>query len=424
MDVFQSLPTEIVAKIFSYLSKADLVITSYLSHQLRATSLPLLCSAPTLSSWQGRGLDPPPTALEQFLRTILTSPNEALATCVNSLTLRWRHGRSNDSEPDYPHRFRNDTDILRLSSSPMALHRLVPNTQLLLLLSRLPRLQFLDISLGLVTASSFNSFVAEFMDTLGTTPAPPSAFHSLREFQYTPQCVASGMNLNSLVVLLKLPSLDSLTVSLHITDMKEPEYGVGFTSSVTKLCLWNDGIATDELASILMIPRRLTDFSCQSPTDLPFADAMQPLQKSLEHLSLLPHTNYCKMPLLGSLRAWSELRSLRCALAHVLDSHAKPYPLHLVDVLPVGIRTLEIVDDPYDLDDTYDLEYERLPLLSSEVVALLERKDELVPKMERLTLNMAPGEERSIILEACVAAGVSFWSQIDAENGCCYNAAA
>lgn len=414
MDVLQSMPTEIVANILSYLSKADLLSTSHLTHQLRATSLPLLCSAPTLSSGQGRGVDSPPATLEQFLRTILTSRHDALRTSVTSLTLRWKHGRSNDREPDYPHRFRSDTDMQRLVSSPWALHHLEPNTQLLLLLSLLPRLQSLDIKLGLVTSSSFNSFVAEFIDTLGTAPSPPSAFHSLREFQYTRQLFTSGMDLNSVVLLLKLPSLDSLTVSLHITDITEPNYGVASTSSVTKLHLWNNGITTDELAPILTIPRRLTHFSCHAPTDLPFATALQPIQGSLQHLALLPHDIDPDIPLLGSLRAWADLRTLRCTLPHLLTIQDA---LHLVDVLPAGIRTLEFVHDVYD-----DPEYRRLPRLVSEVVALLQRKEELVPCLERLTLDIHPGRLRGVVLQACVEAGVAFRSRPDAADGSFYDA--
>lgn len=414
MDLFQSTPTEIVAHIFTNLSTADLVNTSYLSHRLRAISQPLLYSSLSLYSFVAGG-NRPPTPLENILRTLLTPGGEVLGTCVNALTLQWGCRVYLDSESDYPHRFLNDSATLGPAPSTSALRRLSPNSQVLLLLSRLPRLRVFDVMQHHATGVSFNSFVAEFMTTLGATPLP-SAFHSLRKVRYGSDGATSGINHASLLVLLQLPCIDTLELVLYLPETIPSTYGVGCSSTVTKLSLWAHEIIADELTWILRIPRRLTHFSCIPPTNLPFGDALQPLQDSLEHLALYPAGPHEDFPAIGSLREWAALRSVCCTIEHL--SGRRP-EADWADVLPPGIRTLEIVHGAQLVPE----KEERLRWVVSAAVSLLQRKCEVVPRLEMLVVDMDPGVERERLLEACVVAGVSFWSYATVEGGCCYNVA-
>lgn len=142
-----SLPTEIISEIFSNLPPADLLNKSYLSHRFRALSQPLLYSAPNLYSLQKIVIDRPETAFENFLHTILSPGGAVLASCVHRLFLQWGSRVVNDREFDYPHRFLTDTATLGPSPSHLELRRMAPNSQVLLLLSRLPNLRVVNFEL-------------------------------------------------------------------------------------------------------------------------------------------------------------------------------------------------------------------------------------------------------------------------------------
>lgn len=164
------------------------------------------------------------------------------------------------------------------------------------------------------------------MSTQGAVAGPTSAFQSLRAVEYTPRHPDSGMNAKSLLVMLQHPSIESLDIALNLSGALPPNYGIIRTSSVTKLHLWNYGIAAGELATSLNIPRQLTHFSCNSTYDMPFGPAMSSVQASLQHLTLMPRGHDGELCETGSLRAWPELRSLRCRLEHVLGDQLAPYP--------------------------------------------------------------------------------------------------
>lgn len=404
MDVFNSLPTEIISEIFSNLAPAELLAISYLSHRLRAISQPLLYSAPSLYFYQDTRVSRPSSAFEKFLHTILTPPGAALASCVQLLTLQWGERRGNNRDSGWPFSFFDDSDAEGPPRSAVALRTLAPNSQLLLLLSRLPKLRVLHVELDNVIPHSFNSFIADLASTLCATPSPPSAVHTLRSITYCPPMLSSGMSASSLLTLLLLPCIDSLEITLRIRDALLPSYGAGCTSTVTNLRLWNDGILATELASILAIPACLKRFACNSPINSLFGHALSPLSDSVIHLELVPLSARPDVHPVGSLRAWKTLRTLRCTLAHL-------YPYSLSDALPPGIRALEILRGRY-------IGPVQGQLLS--IVALLQRKSEVVPELQRLVLNMNPGKERKAILQACVAARVAFSSQTYGEGGCFY----
>ncbi|KAL0639011.1 hypothetical protein Q9L58_001892 [Maublancomyces gigas] len=385
----QTIPTEILVQIFSSLSSPDLLRTSRVSRRIRAISLPLLYSSLSLHTTEDIGVNPTPiSTLEKLLRTVLAPGGEALAAHVNTLNLFWAHSGTTNEEPQ---------PLQPLTQMALALHDLTPNGQVVLLLSRLPNLRVFDVTPNFTGTWSFNDFALEL---IATEPSFPSAFHSLREVRFTPRRTEFGVNEDTLLVLLQLPSIDCIDIYLHITSDIEPEYGEGLSSTVTKLSLWNDGIEANELATILKIPRALTHLSCTSPMDENFNNAMQPVRGSLQYLHLAPLYNANAPPELGSLRGWAELRSVQCILSHLLG-RAFLGVRHLVDVLPAGIRELGIMDR----------EDEDFPRVVEEVVALLERKAELVPGLKRLTVDMPAGEDVDILVRACGAAGVLLCSQ-------------
>lgn len=135
---------------------------------------------------------------------------------------------------------------------------------------------------------------------------------------------------------------------------------------------------------------------------------MGPLRDSLTHLELVPHSTVPTVYPVGSLRAWTGLQSLRCSLTHLADTTEG-----VVDAMPRGIRTLEVLLDPYDAS----LPRKHMRTLVEEV---LGRKEEVVPCLKKLVLDVDPGSEREEVLAACVRAGVAFWSQVYAADGCCY----
>lgn len=390
MGVLSTLPGEILAEILSSLSLLDLIAVSYLSHRLHAISQPLIYSAPSLAPHDDGLIEPPPSSLEKFLCTLFTPRGKTLATHVHSLALHWLPSTIYDIGR-HPHQLLDDMSVLGTAELPLALRRLAPSTQLLLLLALLPRLREFDArAFTIFPVSTFVNFIAEFHSTIGAAPSVPSAFQSLRVFRFTPRLTWLGIDKESLLVLLQLPSIDCIDTYLQFSDDIGPEYGVGLTSSVTKLLLWNYGISSEGLRHILKIPQRLTHFSCTAPIDN--SRAMELLRGSLQYLCIQPPPNETTQPL-GSLQGWTELRTVRCSLACLIGNGTEPHQLRLVDVLPVGIRELEVLDN-------------KNPLAVAEVVGLLERKAELVPELQCVTVHVEARSQRSILMEACMRADV------------------
>lgn len=389
MDVLSTLPSEILAEILSSLSFPDLITVSYLSHRLHAISQSLIYSAPSLTTSDNNLIDTPRSSIEKFLCIMLTPRREALATHVHSLTLHWTPTIVYHIG-QHPHQLLGDMTILEPAELPRALRRQAPSTQLLLLLARLPRLREFDVRASTIFVPTFDNFIGEFQNTLGATPSVPSAFQSLRVFRFSPRRSQLGIDEKSLLVLLQLPCIDCIDVYLHISGNIEPNYGLGLTSSVTKLILWNDGLLSDELGHILKIPRGLTHFSCASPIDS--GRVIELLRGTLQYLYLLPRHGH-ETREVGSLQGFTELRTVHCFLAHLLGNGTQKHPLRLVDVLPVGIRELRLIDS----ENVLSVE---------EVVALLERKAELVPELQRVTVYVKPGSKRLILMEACMRADV------------------
>lgn len=102
----------------------------------------------------------------------------------------------------------------------------------------------------------------------------------------------------------------------------------------------------------------------------------------------------------GSLREWSVLTTLSCSLAPLLGKGQMDGSPRLADVLPMGLRELEILQDSYWL----------VGEAVNHVVELLVRKEPVVPRLERVAVEMEDWMSKWVVeklVVACETAGVS-----------------
>lgn len=408
MDVLHSLPSEILVEILSSLPAADLASTSCLSHRLHAISQPLLYAAPRLTTCDDVEPDAPLSSLGTFLATLLTACGKPRATLVRSLTLRWTNATAHPIGPR-PHPLLDDLALLTPAPSPFALSSQLANTQLLLLLARLPNLQALHVTDINRATETFDDFIVEA--TTWLTPHP-YAFHSLREVRFRSIYRAHGVSQKTLLTLMTLPAIDDIDVSLCTRQHFNLSAYIGCSSTVTKLRLSDTIVCCDELRWILRVPRALTHFSFSLVDRFDFRPALARLRGSLRCLCLQALNSEGLRPeelvdvAVGSLREWTCLRTLRCAMVLLLGYGLQRERLSLVDVLPVGLCELEFFrDDEYSAD------------VVVEVVGLLVRKAELVPALKRLKVAWAVGKEREILRDVCWAVDVEFVENGEREDG-------
>ncbi|KAL0636969.1 hypothetical protein Q9L58_004072 [Maublancomyces gigas] len=188
------------------------------------------------------------------------------------------------------------------------------------------------------------------------------------------------------------------------------------TSTVTRLRFSYAEMSSWALQYILRVPIALSHFS-YSPVDdididLPqLMSAMAPLRPSVQYL----HLDFCNVELMtidevdkfilpydeGSLRSWSMLRTLSCSLMPLLGNGQRDGSPRLMNVLPAGIRELEILEDCiWSIPEKVD-----------QIVEMLAQKDWVVPCLEKLAvvLKLVKCQRATDELTiACEAAGVSF----------------
>lgn len=96
----------------------------------------------------------------------------------------------------------------------------------------------------------------------------------------------------------------------------------------------------------------------------------------------------------GSLREWRVLHSVRCTLAILLGTgHQEASPRQLADVLPPSVCELEILRDSYW----------PTARVVHEILALLGKKEELVPGLMRVGVHI-PGGKSPKLLDTLKAA--------------------
>lgn len=410
MEVLHSLPSEILVEILSSLPAADLASTSCLSHRLHAISQPLLYAAPRLTTCDDVVPAAPPSSLEIFLAGLLTARGKTRTTMVRSLTLSWTNATTHPIGPR-PHPLLDDLALLTPAPSPFALSSQLANTQLMLLLVRLPRLQALHVTDINRATETFDNFIVE-----ATTWLMPHSytFRSLREVRFRSIYLAYGVSQQTLHTLMTLPAIDDIDVSLSTREYFDPSAYTGCSSTLTKLRLSDTTVCCHELKWILHVPRALTHFSFSLADRFDFRPALAPLRGSLRCLclqavysgGLRPEEELVDVAV-GSLREWTCLRTLRCAMVLLLGYGLQRERLSLVDVLPVGLCELE-----FFCDDEYTVER-----VVVEIVELLARKAELVPALKRVKVAWAVGEEREMLRAVCEAVDVEFVENGEGEDG-------
>lgn len=382
MPALEQLPYEIAAKILSYLPASDLLSTSSLSRHMHAISQPLLYRAPYLPYTE----EMVPAPLHLFLRTLLSSGGETLATYIRSFRLDYggdiEEPDTEDDELEPTPDSLGDLALLVAAVTPLGLHQYLESEvgRLLLLLHLVPRLNSLHLRPLHRGNPSVFKFIDGHNDTLSTDALPPG-LRQLREFY----CLAGygcGLSPADLLTVLSLPCIRKIHIQVLNASCISVDTArlAAATSTVTNLLFVEADNSQRSLECILKIPIALTHFAYCAKSSHPSFDmavALQPLRASLTHLHL-----ECEDVLLhiGSLRDWPALRTVRSSLTSLIGKGPQDKSLSLADVLPVGLLKLEILRDPY------------WPVLGEvgKTVELLGRKETAVPALVTLAVMISP----------------------------------
>lgn len=400
MAVLTDLPYEIMVEFLSLLSCADLSSTIRVSRRFHDVSQPLLYTGPCLTKKQHTTPRVSGT-IGIFLQTLLTPGREALGSYVRSLRLEL-----DDTEPvfEYP-----DDTVVRITAIARKLGINNPlstqGPQLMIILDLLPRLHTLHISPP----------TARFFEP---ATALPRGLQSLIEIHYIGTATTDFVKPKRILAPLQLPSIRRIHVP-SISQYNLPADALTAatgTSRITHLCFSRAVVSPSVLRFVLRVPIALTHFSYTAASrcsfSLPrFMRALAPLRASLVHL----HLDFCGTSLArsdggdvfrlpyadGSLREWAVLQTLRCSLVPLLGRMRFVASPRLVDVLPPGLKQLQVLPDwKWGVQDVVQ-----------EVGEVLARKKELVPCLEKVAVVMECGGTRravDTVMAACDAAGVGF----------------
>lgn len=397
MPCFTDIPSELLCDVFSHLGQKDLANLCFVCRRLRLVAEPFLYRQVSLNTIRI-------PVFESFEQSIRFRPE--LLTYVKSLTLRWGH-----SPPTYWYsRHELDTPapidawIFGVVMSMFGVrsvyhvewHHFIP------LLRLLPRLEVLD----LWPSGDLN--ILDIPLRYGDLPR----FECLREVRCNWENSSKAVCSATLIFLLTLPSLRTLEVRLPHRIHYSASFPGNFigTSGVTDLRLSYGCMSAVEFETVLRIPRALTHFSYNN-----FPSTLMNIQKlgwllqrvcraTLQVLALTMRPSY--ITFLGyyrlnfpiqSLRDWPVLRSVRSSLTVLLGPGPAQSVVHLIDVLPVVIRELEI-----ELDTCWT-ETE----IAAEVIELLHWKGlGEVDQLVLLTIPVQVHEAARWLSVACDVAGV------------------
>lgn len=407
-------PNEILAQILSYLSNVDLAATSLTSRRLRAVSEPLLYRAPCLSALRSNKHRP---SLECFLGSLITSPLAALGTHVRSLQVEWDHSSRLDAVTYTGARW-----VIGFHR-PAGFH----GTHCVLLLHLLPSVHVLKISPPKDARAMCVSYLTHCIELLDNdldarSDGPTLMLQSLREFYYPYQSNGGGLTVRAVLALMKLPCMDSLDVSIVDGSRfysQRPIDGNFRFSSITKLRLSTRNMSIARLSVLLNAPIALTHFSytgraCRAMFIMDLIDCFCSLRPSLQYLYLnlkyvWATSNGDKEDLIRrSVRLWPVLQTVCCSTVELLGNGSTRQAVGIADVLPRGLKGLQILEDR---NWVYATAVDR-------VVELLHRKQETVPMLERIAMGGSADEDLEAhgrLIVACRIAGVKL---VDGESFC------
>lgn len=377
MPALLDVPNEILSQIFFRLPVIDLLSTSLVCQRFRRNSVAPLYATTALVVGQDRG------ALQQLTRVLLAIP--ALGTHVRALQL-------------YPSHPASATTDLRV-----AFDDLLPTlgTELAIFLPLLPRLRTIEIW---PTDASFN-LSSTYTQLTSAVHAGTLQLHALREF-HSPE--HTNLTTAFFLALLRLPSMRALVVSIEDHGVESPALvsaalAAAGTSSVTDLGLLDIDLTPATFAALLRVPRAIGRLCFNSPPQhRPFSlrvfgkalDAIAASPSLLNlHLSMQQDGLFDAHDGVGSLRGWARLRCLGGPMVALVGRGQRA--VGLADVLPRGLRALDITGDVYWEGDS----------VVKELLVLFEAQ--VMDALVELRCPMPEEEENAERLEvACGKAGV------------------
>lgn len=409
MSVLESLPFEISTEILSYLPRTALANVSRLSHQMHAVSQPFLYKSLSLTCSDRPG----PSSLHIFLQMLLSPDGDMIATYVRSLHVQLDHEETKLT-PERAYDlvdFNADVASVGLTHSP-ASH----TGQLLLLLHPLRDLHVLNVSSLDDSTDLFSQVIDAPISTLATGPHP-LILQYLREFR----CSNGSVSPNALLAILQLPCIRK--VDVHLTEkpgapLPTIQASAG-SSPVTSLRITSSKMTQPLLQCILTATATLTEFSFSARYPYHvfaisrFGHALQSLKATLQHLDvdlsgvvqMMASHEHGRLFRFGSFCDWPALQIMRCELSTLLGGVVLRNGRRLVDVLPPGLREL-------------DIQGNRFWSVEQEVDLLVEflQEDTVVVEMVKLAVGHGRTGLRSMnkLLVACEAAGVEL---VDNGNG-------
>lgn len=407
MPALNTIPTELITDIFSFLRPRDLQRVSLVCQQFHAIASTHLYTYPYLTAYY-----PFPRPLHLFLRAILSRP--ILATHVRFLRMNWGNGKLSPIET-----LPEDSSLAVLFTAAAARIGLIQTmtfegAHILLLLHLLPQLHRLTLTFNFTNDGIIHDFLshqgqvqpAHLSPAEFSRVALPIGLQVVREIVYEDRWTLTSSL--SLIGLFTLPAVRKIYLRMgdNLRDDEDISDWQKGRSSVTDFTLEGD-VVPESLAGILTIPRALTRFSYIEPVnsyqqfDCPaFGRAILPLREMLQYLSVFidnwPGVRYRsgqREQTIGSLREWPVLKSVRCPVGLLLGVDKEAPVCTLVDVLPRVMSEFTAGMDWYWGDED----------VVTRLLDLLARHEHLV----HLTLAILIQERLAIVLrDACVAAGV------------------
>lgn len=334
MPTFLDIPNEILVQILFRLPLVDLLSTSLVCQRFRTNSVAPLYASPALVV----GHDP--GSLQHLTRVLL------------DISLLGTHVRSLQLYPSHPASATADLPATRIPFDDPLRRLGLDLTNFLPLLPHLKKIEIWPVDASFNLSSAYLQLTAAIHnDTLH--------LHAFREF-HSPEHTA--LTTDFFLALLRLPCMRVLVVCIQDHGVENPTlvsaaFAVAGTSSVTDLGLLDIDLTTttSTFAALLQVPRAIARLCFNSPPQhRPFSlrlfgQALAGISATPSllnlHLSMQQDGLFDAHDGVGLLRGWRGLQCLGGPLVALLGRGQSG--VRLADVLPRGLRMLDVTGDVY-----------------------------------------------------------------------------